>query len=80
MADHRDEVLGLAHNEEAKAKAEHPLSRIITIEEQRGTTVITTTDTHLARRIGEALHHAYHGELNLHYNKDEEFIRVTWAR
>lgn len=80
LVDHREELLGLAHNEEAKAKAEHPLSRIITIAEEDGTTLISTTDTHLPRRIGEALRHAYHGELNLHYNKDEEFIRVTWAR
>ncbi|MFQ5932201.1 MAG: hypothetical protein ACE5MM_07320, partial [Nitrospiraceae bacterium] len=64
----------------ARAKGEHPLSRIITIEEQDGTTVIATTDTHLPRRIGEALHHAYHGELSFHYNEDEDFIRVRWAR
>jgi hypothetical protein len=42
--------------------------------------VISTTDTHFPRRIGEALKHAYHGELELHYNQDEDFVRITWLR
>jgi hypothetical protein len=46
---HRDQVLGLAHNEEARIKAEHPLARIIKIEDQTEApegVVITTTDAH----------------------------------
>ncbi len=50
------------------------------IDEEDDTIVISTTDTHLPRRIGEALHHAYHGELNLRYSKDQQFIRVLWVR
>jgi len=34
VASHREEVLGLARNEEARVKAEHPLARIIKIEDQ----------------------------------------------
>ena len=41
--------------------------------------VISTTDTHLPRRIGEALKHAYHGKLELHYDQGEQFVRVTWT-
>lgn len=37
-------------------------------------------DTYLPRRIGEALKHAYHGDLELHYDKAEDFVRVTWMR
>ncbi len=77
---HIAEILGLVRNEEAQAKAEHPLSRIMGIDEEDDTIVISTTDTHLPRRIGEALHHAYHGELNLRYSKDQQFIRVLWVR
>jgi hypothetical protein len=36
--------------------------------------------THLPRRIGEALTHAYHGELVMHYDQNEDFVRVTWTR
>jgi hypothetical protein len=78
VAKHRDEVLGLVRNEEARAKAEHPLSRLITIKDQDQAVFITTTDPHLARRMGEALHHAHHGALTFRYEKDEDLIRVTW--
>jgi hypothetical protein len=48
------------------------------IERRPGGLVISTTDTHLPRRIGEALKHAYHGELQLHYDRNEDFVRVNW--
>lgn len=77
---HREELLHLVSNEEARAKAEHPLKRIMNIEDQDGDTLITTTDIHLARGIGEALHHAYQGELEYHYNEQENLLRVVWQR
>jgi NMD protein affecting ribosome stability and mRNA decay len=80
LAGHRDEVLQLARNREAKEKAEHPLERIMDVEDVDGGVLITTTDTHLARDIGEALHSAYKGELEYHYNKEENLLRVHWAR
>ncbi|WP_275689460.1 hypothetical protein [Nitrosomonas sp. JL21] len=42
--------------------------------------VITTTDIHLARGIGEAIHDAYKGDLEFHYNPVENFRRVHWLR
>ena len=42
--------------------------------------IITTTDVHLPRRIGTAVHHAFHGDLKLHFDEDDYFIRVNWAR
>ena len=78
VAKHRDEVLGLVRHEETRAKAEHPLSRLITIKDQDQAVFITTTDSHLARRMGEALHQAYHGTLTFRYEEDEDLIRVTW--
>lgn len=75
-----DQVMGVAHNTETKEKKEHPLSRIMAIERRPEGLVISTTDTHLPRRIGEALKHAYQGQLELHYDQDEEFVRVLWTR
>lgn len=75
---HRDQVMGLIHNAEAQEKKEYPLARIMTIENRTEGLVVLTTDTHLPRRIGEALKHAHHGELELQYDKDEDFVRVTW--
>lgn len=75
----QEELIGVARNTEEKEKKEHPLSRIMGIESQPASLVISTTDTHLPRRIGEALKHAYHGELVLHYDQGEQFVRVTWT-
>jgi NMD protein affecting ribosome stability and mRNA decay len=62
----REQVIGLVNNTEKVEKNEHPLSRIMSIETKPEGLVISTTDTHLPRRIGEALKHAYRGELELH--------------
>ena len=81
VASHREEILGLAHNEEARIKTEHPLARIIKIEDQTETpkgVVITTTDPHLARRIGEKLHHAHHGTFTCRYEENEDLLRANW--
>jgi len=80
VATHKDELLGLArHNEELENK-EHPLNRIMGIESDGAKILITTTDIHLPRRIGEALSHAYHGRLDFKYDEDGYFVRVHWER
>ena len=33
-----------------------------------------------ARGIGEAIHHAYQGDLEFHYNPAENLLRVNWSR
>ena len=77
---HREEVLNAARHQEETARKEHPLCRIIDIQESEEEVAITTTDVPLPRRIGEALWHAYHGELKLHYAENEKLIRMTWRR
>ena len=74
-----EQLIGVVKNTEEKEKKEHPLSRIMAIESQPEGLVISTTDIHLPRRIGDALKHAYHGELELQYEQDEQFIRVMWT-
>lgn len=41
---------------------------------------ISTTDVHVARRIGEALKHAFQGALEVRCSRDESFVRVKWTR
>jgi hypothetical protein len=77
---HRDEILHLARHQEEQEKAEHPLHRIMGIEDTDDGVVVRTTDIHLPRRIGEALRHAYHGELTFHYDEESYAIRVHWTR
>ena len=76
---HRAEIMRLVRNHELHERAEHPLKRIMAVEEKDGATLVTTTDIHLARGIGEALHHAYHGELEFHYNQEQNLLRVNWT-
>jgi hypothetical protein len=75
---HKAEILNLARHLEEKEKAEHPLHRIMKIEEHPDAVVLSTTDIHLPSRIGEALHHAYKGELDVHYDQEGYFVRVNW--
>lgn len=77
----RSEILSLVRNVEEAEKSEHPLNRIMAIEDKDGgQIVITTTDIHLPRRIGEAIHRAFHGDLQIHYDEAEYFVRVDWRR
>jgi hypothetical protein len=80
LRERRDELLHLVRNEEKRAKDEHPLERIIDIRQDGDKTVVTTTELHLARRIGDALHHAYQGNLDIKYSPDEYLVRVYWSR
>lgn len=77
---HRDEIINLARNTQTAETEEHPLHRIIGISEDGGTVLITTTDIHLPRRIGQALYNAWEGELDFHYDAEGYFIRVDWSR
>jgi NMD protein affecting ribosome stability and mRNA decay len=77
---HEQEIMQLIRHREEKEKAEHPLQRIIAIEKTKQGAMVTTTDIHLARGIGEALHHAYQGELEFHFNPDQNRLRVSWSR
>jgi hypothetical protein len=76
----REELIQIARNEEARAKAEHPLERIIDVGSRDQTILITTTNSHLARSIGAALHRAYEGELDIQYVEGTDFVRVKWSR
>ena len=58
----------------------HPLQRIMQMEEAGGKLIVTTTDVHLARRIGDALHAAFQGELSVKYSPDDFLVRVNWTR
>lgn len=80
LAAHKEEVIHLARNQEQLENAEHPLHRIMSIDDRQDEVVITTTDIHLPRRIGQALHSAYKGSLDVHYDEEGYFIRVHWSR
>jgi len=79
-AEHRDELLRLVRHEAESERSQHPINRIMAIEEQPDRAVVTTTDIHTPHRIGNALERSYQGELDMRYGEDEYSIRVTWRR
>ncbi len=80
LAGHREEILNIVRNCEAEEKARHPLQRLIAIKDVEAGILVTTTDTHLARRIAEGVHDACKGSLALQYSKEENLVRATWTR
>jgi NMD protein affecting ribosome stability and mRNA decay len=75
-----DEIRSLARHVEEREKKEHALKRIMSMREEEGALVIATTNARLARGIGEALSHAYHGELDYRFSEAENVLRVHWTR
>ncbi len=77
---HRPEVVNLARNEAAQETSERALARIMKVSESEAGVQITTTEGQLGRRIGDAVHHAYGGDLDYRYEKGDKFLRVSWIR
>jgi hypothetical protein len=80
LAEHRSEVLNVVIGRETRAKAEHPMQRIIAVEQEGADTVVSTTDPHLARSIARAVHEAFKGDLEIRYSRDEHLVRARWRR
>ena len=78
-AERRQEMLRLVRHQEEVEKKEHPLNRIISIEEDAAGITIQTTDIHLPRRIGETMQRALHGKLDIQFEEGGYFVRVNWT-
>lgn len=78
--EHRDEIMNLVRNYESAQKAQHPIKRIMDVEDTDQGVIITFTEPHLARGIGEAVHNAYQGDLDYEYQEQETMLRVYWSR
>jgi NMD protein affecting ribosome stability and mRNA decay len=77
---HSKELLQLIRHREQGENREHPLHRIMQIEEKPESIVIKTTDIHLPHAIGEALRRAYKGHLAIRYSEETYFVEVKWSR
>lgn len=78
IATRADELIALARHVEERESAEHPLKRIMAVKREGSDLVVTTTDMHLARSIGDAVVHAFQGELDYEYPKESDLLRVRW--
>jgi hypothetical protein len=79
IAQRRQELVSLARHEETAEKAEHPLNRIMSIEDDGERILISTTDIHLPHRIGEAIRRAFRGRCETNFDENGYFVRVIWT-
>ncbi|MBI3610795.1 MAG: hypothetical protein HY204_08855 [Nitrospirae bacterium] len=77
---HKEQIIGLVRNEEARAKKNNPLERIISIKDNGNGVEIQTTSDRFAQRIGMEIQRAYKGDITYHWSRDDKFIRVKWHR
>ncbi len=79
VGEHKDDIVQLARHQEQSEKADHPLNRIIDVDDKVPERLeISTTDIHLPHRIANAMKHAYKGTVTEHYDEGEYFVRVNW--
>ena len=76
---HKSEILNLISNTEEAETSEHPVERIMRVDEEDGATIITTTGFHLPKRVGDALRKAYKGVLEVSFEAEDR-VHVTWSR
>jgi hypothetical protein len=71
----------LLQNEAGRAAEDNPTARILTWDRPADDNWrITTTTEHLAKRLGEALHKAFHGSVHYEFSHENKFAHVTWRR
>jgi NMD protein affecting ribosome stability and mRNA decay len=80
FAQHREEIMNLIQNKADYENKQHPMNRIMDIEDQGEQTVITFTDMHLPKGVADAVNNAYKGDLKIDYLKDESMVRINWER
>jgi NMD protein affecting ribosome stability and mRNA decay len=80
VREHKEEIIHLARHQEEAEKKEHPLNRIMSVEDDAEGITINTTDIHLPRRIGETLQRTWRGEFAVQFEEDGYFMRATWTR
>jgi len=79
---HQGDLVGLMRNVEEREKSEHPLKRIMAIDEDSDGLTVKVTDGKLALSLGRALKKAYDGQLDQPPTTadKENLVRVHWAR
>lgn len=77
---HQDEILNLAENIVDAQQQEHPMKRVMKVEEEDDGVIMTFTDIHLPRTIGTAIEHAYEGDLDIQFGDESGIARAYWSR
>jgi NMD protein affecting ribosome stability and mRNA decay len=77
---HEREIRNLINRVLREEDKRSPLKRLMRMGNETSGIWLQLTDDHLTRRIGEALHSAYKGQLDLQYIGEDRFVRLSWHR
>ncbi len=80
MQKHGSEIHNLIRSIISREEERSPLRRMMDFSVEGDTFCVRLTDDHLSRHIGEALHRAYSGELEMDYPLETRFVRLHWHR
>ncbi|MCC7008480.1 MAG: hypothetical protein IT184_06660 [Acidobacteria bacterium] len=81
LATHHADIEHLIRGEAGRAAEDNPMARILSMTfEAPDRLIVRTTTEHLAKRLGEALHKAYHGTVHYGFSHENKFAHVTWMR
>lgn len=75
----REELIAILRNAETAESEEHPLERLMQLEDDPGGgMLVTTTGKHLARAIANKLERRFHKAARLRYGDAEGTVSVDW--
>jgi hypothetical protein len=81
LLSHLEEIERLIANEAERAATENPLSRLMKTERvDKDLVIVSTTDEHLAMRLGHALEKAFAGKVRYGFSHENKLVRVRWHR
>ncbi|MBU1027307.1 MAG: hypothetical protein KKA31_06215 [Candidatus Margulisbacteria bacterium] len=80
LLDHEGEIINLVKHQAELAEQKNPQHKLNSLRKVNGTLVASVSDHNLTLHIGKALVHAYKGEHNYKFLKDEKFVEVDWRR
>lgn len=81
LVSHPDEIERLIANEAERAAEDNPLSRVMKTERvDEDLIIVSTTDEHLALRLGHALERAFAGKVRYGFSHENKLVRVRWHR
>ena len=80
LLEHKAEIVNTIRNSEEKARMKNPLARIMDIQEDQSSMIVSTTDDKLAQKLGRDIFKAFSGSLEYKWSREHKFVRVNWSR
>ncbi|MHC5066632.1 MAG: BCAM0308 family protein, partial [Planctomycetota bacterium] len=74
----QDEVIETFRRVAARERKEHPLERLIQVQEKGDRLFVTTTGIHLARSIAGALRRRFKKGVQIRYLGEDNLVQIDW--